>query len=79
MNCIYFFIFLVLLIFIVIFAFIFKKKTMNESFTSKTCSSCGSRYNIGSSKTYNCSNCKTTMDRDINAAKNIFIIPLINI
>ena len=35
MNCIYFFIFLVLLIFIVIFAFIFKKKTMNETFTSK--------------------------------------------
>ena len=52
---------------------------VNEAFTSKTCSSCGSIYNIGSSKTYNCSNCKTTMDRDINAAKNILIKGIINI
>jgi len=33
-NCIYLFVILVLLIFIVIFAFIFKKKIINESFTS---------------------------------------------
>ena len=52
---------------------------VNEAFTSKTCSSCGSRYNIGSLKTYICSNCKTTMDRDINAAKNILIKGIINI
>ena len=52
---------------------------VNEAFTSKTCSCCGSRYNIGSSKTYNCSNCKTTIDRDINAAKNILIKGIINL
>jgi len=52
---------------------------VNEAFTSKTCSCCGSRYNIGSSKTYNCSNCKSTMDRDINAAKNILIKGIINL
>jgi len=52
---------------------------VNEAFTSKTCSCCGSRYNIDSSKTYNCSNCKTTIDRDINAAKNILIKGIINL
>jgi len=34
---------------------------------------------LGSSKTYNCSNCKTTIDRDINAAKNILIKGIINL
>lgn len=52
---------------------------VNEAFTSKTCSFCGSRYDIGSSKTYNCSKCKSTMDRDINAAKNILIKGIVNL
>jgi len=52
---------------------------VNEAFTTKTCSCCGSRYEIGKSKTYICSKCNTTMDRDINAAKNILLKGIINL
>ena len=46
---------------------------VKEHYTSKTCSYCGSLYNVGKSKVYNCSQCKNTMDRDINASKNILL------
>ena len=49
-------------------------KLVDESYTSKTCSYC-SHYdkNLGSSKTYNCSDCLSILDRDINGARNIYI------
>ena len=46
---------------------------VKEHYTSKTCSYCGSLYNVGNSKVYNCTQCKNTMDRDINASKNILL------
>ena len=52
---------------------------VNEAFTTKTCSCCGSRYEICKSKTYICSKCNNTMDRDINAAKNILLKGIINL
>ena len=40
--------------------------------SSKTCSSCGCVQNIPLSvRVYNCGNCKTVIDRDLNAAINI--------
>jgi putative transposase len=43
--------------------------------TSKTCSNCGSIKEMPlSERTYNCSRCGTSIDRDINAAKNILKI-----
>ena len=47
---------------------------VNESYTSKTCSHCGEQNdNLGASKVFNCSQCTTVLDRDINAAKNIML------
>jgi putative transposase len=46
---------------------------VTEEFTTQTCSHCGSRYKIGSSDTYRCSNCSAVYDRDLNAAKNILL------
>jgi len=45
-----------------------------EEYTSKTCSKCGKlNYCLGSSEFFTCPNCKLEIDRDINAARNIFI------
>ena len=48
---------------------------VDESYTTRTCSGCGHMYNIGRSRTYECrnNNCMLVMDRDMNAAKNIYI------
>ena len=46
---------------------------VNESYTSKTCSNCGTISNPGKSKIYECKKCKKKVGRDINAAKNILI------
>ncbi|MDP2434222.1 MAG: transposase [archaeon] len=47
---------------------------VDESYTSKTCSSCGALdYKLGGKKVYRCASCKMVMDRDINGAKNIFL------
>jgi putative transposase len=47
---------------------------VDESWTSKTCSSCGYiNHALGANKTYACPHCQTTMDRDVNGAKNIFL------
>lgn len=51
---------------------------VNEAYTSQTCSFCGSINKPGTSKTYNCTNCSNTCDRDINASKNILIKGIIN-
>jgi transposase len=48
---------------------------INEAYTSKTCSNCGNvRMTNNKTKVYKCLKCKTIMDRDINAAKNIYIL-----
>lgn len=47
---------------------------VSESYTSKTCSNCGFLHpNLGVSKVYNCVNCRVSIDRDINGARNVFI------
>ena len=46
---------------------------VNEYKTSKTCCECGNEKNdLGPAKTYKCSKCLLTIDRDINAAINIY-------
>jgi putative transposase len=45
-----------------------------EHYTSKTCSTCGLiNKKLGSSKKFTCSDCNVTVDRDINAARNIML------
>jgi IS605 OrfB family transposase len=46
---------------------------VNEAFTSQTCSFCGMMYKPGISKVYKCKGCKSCVDRDINASKNILM------
>ncbi|RLN86261.1 hypothetical protein BBJ28_00020769 [Nothophytophthora sp. Chile5] len=44
-----------------------------EEYTSKTCSSCGEiKDSLGGNSVYKCSSCHVVLDRDVNAAKNIF-------
>jgi len=46
----------------------------SESWTSKTCGGCGTiQADLGSKKTYNCTQCDICIDRDINGARNILI------
>lgn len=47
-------------------------KMVSERYTSKLCSLCGDYNDVGKSKTYNCDNCKLTIDRDVNGARNIY-------
>ena len=46
---------------------------LDEHFTTKTCSTCGTLHDPGKSKVYQCSLCNKTMGRDVNAAKNILM------
>jgi putative transposase len=47
----------------------------DEYMTSKMCCNCGNiKQNLGSNKTYNCESCRLKVDRDINAAINIYNI-----
>ncbi len=48
---------------------------VNEAYTSKTCSNCGSLKDIGKDEIYVCDNksCNVIIGRDINAARNILI------
>lgn len=47
---------------------------MAQAFTSKTCGKCGHLNNkLGGSRTFNCSACKHTEDRDVHAARNILL------
>ena len=48
-------------------------KIVNESYTTKTCGNCGRLNDIGTSKIYNCVNCKLLLERDYHAARNILI------
>ena len=49
----------------------------NECYTSKTCGGCGNLNNIGSSETYVCQLCGYQADRDVNAARNIYLKNLV--
>ena len=44
-----------------------------EHYTTQTCSFCGSMYKPGLSRVYRCKNCKKSVGRDVNAAKNILM------
>jgi IS605 OrfB family transposase len=46
-------------------------KVVSEYMTTKTCSCCGNKKEVGKDKIYKCSKCGLEADRDINAAKNI--------
>jgi putative transposase len=47
-------------------------KIQNESYTSKTCGSCGElNQKLGSSDTFLCPSCGYEVHRDINGARNI--------
>lgn len=48
-----------------------------EEFTSQTCPKCGILTKNGS-KTFKCSDCKFTIDRDVNGARNIFMKTILN-
>ena len=51
-----------------------KLKIVTEEFTSKTCGKCGTlNPNLGSNKEFICGSCNYKSDRDLNAARNIFI------
>lgn len=55
---------------------------VNESYTTQTCSCCGSRHDSPKGRSglgirgWTCGSCNTTHDRDINAAKNILALGL---
>ena len=46
---------------------------VDESYTSKTCSVCGTQNNVGSDRIYNCKVCDSSINRDVNGAINILI------
>ena len=51
-------------------------KKVDESYTSKMCSKCGTiDANLGGKKMYNCINekCKLKIDRDVNGCRGIFL------
>lgn len=46
---------------------------VDESYTTKTCGYCGYLNNVGPEDVITCEKCKLTLDRDVNASRNIFI------
>ena len=50
-----------------------KFKLVDEFYTSKTCSLCGFyKKDLEGNKIYNCTNCKKSIDRDVNGCRNIY-------
>ena len=51
-----------------------KFKLVDEYYTSKTCSiCCNYNENLKGDKIYYCNNCNTTINRDINGCRNIYM------
>jgi len=50
-----------------------KVEIVTEEYTSKACTKCGSISNTYEYRKKTCENCKYTVDRDLNGARNIFI------
>jgi IS605 OrfB family transposase len=49
-----------------------KYKMVNERYTSKCCSNCGTiKENLGGDMVYNCDICHIIQDRDVNACRNM--------
>ena len=49
-------------------------KLINEMYTSKTCSNCGAyKRNLKGEEIYDCRKCKTSLDRDCNGCRNIYM------
>lgn len=48
-----------------------KLEIVPEYMTTKTCSNCSNKQNVGNSKIFHCNKCGMETGRDINAAKNI--------
>ena len=49
-------------------------KLINEKHTSQACSICGTiKKDLGGLKIYKCNSCNVEINRDINAARNIYI------
>ena len=49
-------------------------KIVEEYYTSKVCSKCGNKKNnLKGEKIYKCLKCKTTLDRDYNGCRNMFL------
>jgi putative transposase len=50
---------------------------IDEHFTSQTCTFCGNtKKDLGSQKIYDCKRCKTKIERDVNGARNIYMLGL---
>jgi putative transposase len=50
-------------------------KLIDEYMTSKTCCKCKNiKQDLKGEKIYNCSECNLVIDRDINAAINIYLL-----
>lgn len=50
---------------------------INERYTSKMCTFCGNvKEDLGSNKIYNCNKCNNSIGRDINGARNIYLLGL---
>ena len=49
-------------------------RMVDEHYTTKTCGACGHlHHGVGASKIFQCPTCSTTLPRDWNAARNIFL------
>ena len=53
--------------------------SVDESYTSKTCTSCGILNDVRDSEVYKCTSCNLIIDRDINGARNILLKGLVDI
>jgi len=51
---------------------------INEAYTSKTCTRCGTINNVGSKTVLKCSGCGLHIDRDVNGARNNFLRALVD-
>jgi putative transposase len=50
--------------------------SVGEAYTTKTCGRCGGLTDVGGAKWYRCRHCAFEVDRDLNAARNIFLSSL---